>query len=259
MGVTGGLLSILTVVAMLVLKKCNEAMSVKAAPLLSVWLLVLWIAVVMPCTFAQPFASFGNGYIGAWLSLVCSGTLAARAFADKAASVRKALEAQTASDTGKWTMICGLASIVVMIAGAFKFSATDNSGYLSYAVSVSVFSIVACVLILVFVNVRSMKQHSGIVNTIISIFLAVWWVVGAFVMTFVAPFNLHLDDSSIDNSGNSCQGFNGYFGTFAATFAALKLFQSCGLDFVKSKMANLTKRRTGGASDGAAAAEDPAL
>ena len=38
---------------------------------------------------------------------------------------------------------------------------------------------------------------------------------------------------------SACTGFNGYFATFGATFAALKLFQSCGLDFVKSKMANL--------------------
>lgn len=87
--VVGGLFSIITVVIMLILKKCNETTSVKIAPWLSAWLLLLWVAIVMPCTFQPPFAAFGNGYVGAWASLVVAGTLTARAFADRAASVRK--------------------------------------------------------------------------------------------------------------------------------------------------------------------------
>ena len=87
--VVGGLFSIITVVVLLILKKCNETASVKIAPWLSAWLLLLWVAIVMPCTFQPPFAAFGNGYVGAWASLVVAGTLTARAFADKAASIRK--------------------------------------------------------------------------------------------------------------------------------------------------------------------------
>ena len=57
----GGLLSILSVVVMLILKKCNEPLSVRLGPWFSIFLTLLWIAVVMPCTFQKPFAAFGNG------------------------------------------------------------------------------------------------------------------------------------------------------------------------------------------------------
>ncbi len=60
--------------------------------------------------------------------MVVAGALAARSFSDKAASIRKAIESQTQSDTGKWTMICSVASIVVMVAGSFKAS-TAVDGY----------------------------------------------------------------------------------------------------------------------------------
>lgn len=46
-----------------------------------------------------------------------------------------------------------------------------------------------------------MKQHSGLVNTILSIFLAVWWVIGAFILTFVNPFNLSAGQT-VDADGN---------------------------------------------------------
>ncbi len=61
--IVGGVLSLLTVVLMLILKKCNETASVRTAPWLSLWLLMLWIAIVFPCTFQPPFAAFGNGCV----------------------------------------------------------------------------------------------------------------------------------------------------------------------------------------------------
>lgn len=48
----------------------------------------------------------------------------------------KAFESQTQSDTGKWTMICGLASAVVMVAGSFKAS-TATDGYVGYVVELA--------------------------------------------------------------------------------------------------------------------------
>jgi hypothetical protein len=71
----------------------------------------------------------------------------------------------------------------------------------SYSIAVGVVSIVACALILTFVNVTSMKRHSGLVNTVMSIFLALWWAVGAFILTFVNPFNLSAGQT-VDIDGN---------------------------------------------------------
>lgn len=241
----GSLLSIIGCVIMIVFKKCCEPQFVAAGPVMMIIFLVLWLAIVLPCTFSAPFITLSNGWLGSWASLVLAAALAGRAFADKAKAMQNAINSQTSQgDAVKFALFLGVASIVVLIAVCVNFG---GSGYEGYAVAVAVISILAVVVVLIIANVASMKQHSNKTNMIISIFLIVWWAIGAFIMTFVSPFQ----------SGTP---LNGYLGVWICVYAAFSLFKACGLATV-TQMFN--KMKGGGNADGGNAessAEDtPAL
>ncbi len=238
----GSLISIIVVIVLMVLKKCAEEASIKAGPFMMIGLLVLWVAVDMPCTFASPFSTLSNGWIGCWASLIVSGALASRAFADKAKTMSNALSQQQGNEATKYALFLGMTSIVVLIAGCFTFSnagcfSVPAGGLLGYSVAVAVISIVGCVVILIVANVAAFQQHSGKTNMIISIFLIVWWACAAFILTFWGPF-----------TGLGCST-NGFIATWVAIFAALSLFKACGLDTVKG-LVSKAKAGRGGAGTG---------
>lgn len=240
----GSLISLLLVVVMMILKKCSEENSIKASPIVMIILLVIWIAIVFPCTFDSPFHDLEVGWLGCWGSLAVSGALAGRAFADKAKALTDAIKKQTegGSEATKFALFLGMGSIVVLIAACFSFNCavglnavvTSYSGLAGYAVAVAVISIIACVIILVFANVETLKQHSGKTNTGLSIFLIIWWVLGCFIMAFVGPFD-----------GTSCS-FNGFVSIWICLLASLSLFKACGLDTVKALVSKMKAGNKGG-------------
>jgi hypothetical protein len=250
----GSLLSIVACVILIVFKKCCEPQFVTAGPWMMIVLLVLWLAVMFPATFASPFTALSNGWIGCWASVVVSAALAARAFADKAKAMQNAIASQTGSEATKFALFLGMSSLVVLIAASVGFGVGGcgggllgtGTGYLGYAVALAVISILAVVVVLIIANVESMKQHSNKTNMIISIFLIVWWAVGAFVTTFVAPFG-----------GTACS-LNGYLAVWISIYASFSLFKACGLATVQQWF---NKNKSGGAGDGGESAADdtPAL
>lgn len=252
----GSLISLLLVVVMMILKKCNEEASIKASPIVMIILLVIWIAIVFPCTFSAPFHDLEVGWLGCWGSLAVSGALAARAFADKAKALTDAIKKQTegGSEATKFALFLGMGSIIVLIAACFSFGCavsssfvTNYNGLAGYAVAVAVLSIIACVIILVFANVETLKQHSGKTNTALSIFLIVWWIIGCFVMAFVGPFD-----------GTSCS-FNGFVAIWICLLASLSLFKACGLDTVKAMVSKAKGNKGGEGNAEANETEDATL
>jgi hypothetical protein len=245
---SGSLISIIACIVLIVLKKCAEDASITAGPYIMIFLLVLWICIVMPLTFVQPFTTFGNGWVGTWLSVFVAGALAARAFADKAKAVTTVIESQNGNEATKFALLLGMGSLIVMIASSVVYSTGGGCvldvSYTAYCISVSVISIVACVIILVVANVASIKEHSGKVNMALSIFLIVWWILGAFFATFKAPFK------------NTCN-MNGYAGTWISLFAAVSLFKACGLDTVKQIISKVKGNNNEGNKDNSD--ETPAL
>ena len=227
----GSLLSVIIIAILMILKKFAPAAYNSAAQWILIFLLVWWVAIVFPATFYSPFPTLGNGWLGCWISLVFAAVLAARAFADKAKALNAAIKSQSSTGATKNALFLGAGSIVFLIAACFTISntvavgivvttVTDRS-YAAYAVSIAVISIVACALVMVWANVESLKASAGTVNIVVSIFLIVWWVIGAFVVTFVAPYK---------DAGPST---NGWLAVWVCLYFATGLFKACGLDTVR--------------------------
>jgi hypothetical protein len=103
-------------------------------------------------------------------------------------------------------------SLIVLIASA-KVCDTLNTctGIKGWAVACSTISLL---LALVYLALSMVKQSmSETVAPFLSLFLAIWWFPGAFVMTFDGPFQ---------DTGN------GYFGAWASLVFAVQWFQICG-------------------------------
>jgi hypothetical protein len=227
-GFIGSLISIILCVIMIIFKKCCGPQYITAGPIIALIFLILWLGLVFPLTFGGPFLDLDNGWIGSWASMVISGALAARAFADKAKALQKALDSQSGNEATKYALFLGIASIVVLIAACVGFStcsAAASPGLPGYSVSLPVLSIVAVIIILVIANVQSAQQFSATANTVISCFLIIWWAIGAFITTFVAPFR-----------GTAC-GLNGYIAVWLCVYAAFMCFKAAGLSYVQGMLA----------------------
>jgi len=98
----------------------------------------------------------------------------------------------------------------------------SSAPYLSYALSVSVVSLAACLIIQTgeFVNPGLLEK----VEKPVSLFLFVWWAVGTGVMTFKAPFIVL---------------GNGYFSAWAGL--AFTTHWALNIDIVKSRFTELDK------------------
>jgi len=249
----GSLISIIVAVVMIILKKCAEDASIKAGPIISIILLVIWLAIALPGTFGQ-FTDLENGWIGCWAGLALSGALAGRAFADKVAAMEAAIKSQTESSATKFALFCGVASLVVLIAASLLGStfiptagASCGAGSQGYAIALAVISMIVAIIILVFANVETLKQHSGMTNMILSIFLVVWWAIGAFYTTFVGPFG-----------GAGC-GLNGFIAVWISLFSAISLFKACGLDAVKQWIEKVKGNKGGESNETSNNDDTPAL
>jgi hypothetical protein len=224
-GFVGSLISIILCVIMIVFKKCCSPQYITAGPIIALIFLILWLALVFPLTFGGPFTNLDNGWIGSWASLVVSAALASRAFADKAKALQKAIESQSGNEATKYAMFLGISSIVVLIAACVGYNTCSSAGFAEYSVALAVLSIVACIIILIIANVQSAQQFSASANTVISCFLIVWWAVGAFITTFVEPFN-----------GTGCS-LNGYIAVWLCVYAAFMCFKAAGLGYVQGALA----------------------
>lgn len=194
-GFVGSLISISLCVIMIIFKKSCDVQYLTASPIVAVIFMLLWLGLVFPLTFGGPFTDLNNGWVGSWASLAVSAALAARAFADKAKALQKAIESQSGNEATKYALFLGIASIVAVI------------------------------IILVIANVQSAQQFGATANMVISIFLIVWWAIGAFITTFVQPFN-----------GTGCS-LNGYIAVWLCVYSSFMCFKAAGLGHVQGWIA----------------------
>jgi len=256
----GAVFSVVVVAVLMILKKVNEAASVTATPWIALFLLVVWLAVVLPCTFGYPYTDLGTGWLGCWISLAFSGALAGRAFADKAAALKAAVKKAQGSNEGtKYALFLGVSSVVLLIAAAISANQCGVGTPQSlafFAVAAAVISMIGCIVILIFANVEALKVHSGKTNMVLSIILIVWWAITAFVVSFGGPY---------DVLGTTCGNFNGFISVWVSVFMALQLFKACGLDTVKQLVTKIKGGNKGGENaennntTEEPASEDPAL
>lgn len=224
----GGLLSLLTCIAILLMEKFAASTAEKISSWISLFLAVLWLSVAIPCTFVHPFSALGNGWIGTWLAMIMAWWYMGTSFS-KIRKVRSKLDEQTESHSGKYSFMLLISGIVVLIAvfvrgGDIGF----DQGTVTYGILLSIVSIIGAIVVIVFANVA--KEKAAAVNRIISIILSIWWCAGAFVLTFSGPMV-----SSSGSSGTVIESFNGYVGSWVSLFASVKLFQACALDMIKTK------------------------
>lgn len=169
--------------------------SIQNSPLLlALFLFVWWTAGACVCTFTAPYISSGNGYFGVWVSWACSFELLQRqlrefqSFVNRFESLGRALALLLAGSS-------------VELGAAIAICENGCRTYVAYAVAVGAVSLFTVLLLILVVELRPYHWHTAV-------FLCIWWIAGAFVNTFLGPFQF---------TGN------GYFASWASLGGAALL------------------------------------
>eukprot|EP00756_Hemistasia_phaeocysticola_P031818 Hpha_TRINITY_DN16378_c0_g13::TRINITY_DN16378_c0_g13_i1::g.61327::m.61327 len=165
----------------------------------AVFLLCIWIAGTYTMTFKRPFkGENGNGYFGAWISLIIAWWLATSTvpfFKEQVAKLTK---------YGGWAyQVLAIGSVIEGLQAAHDCSDFDcGENNLGWAVACGWISFIAVIVVIILIGCGC---WSRIVSIIFAIFFACWWTAGAAVLTYDAPYL---------SFGNA------YFGTWIATICA---------------------------------------
>ena len=185
----------------------------QAAPLLSLFLALWWLAGAITGTFYTPFTRTGNGYFADWTAFAAS-------FLAAYSSVSQFRQlADTVSSAGnqgslmKPVMTILFASIIetfaaaILCDGAFCSEYSGYRGSTIYAVILGGLSIFCCLVLLIMVKVN--RSVDSQLYKFMAFFLAAWWIAGAGVQTFGGNYGLFVMTG------------NGYFATWIACLQAV--------------------------------------
>jgi hypothetical protein len=167
---------------------------------IALFFMVWWSAGFFIATFDAPYVLTGNGFFGCWVALLASMSLFDNTWGlnPAAGAVRKVpIE----------LLGLFLGSLVVLIAATYERNVYDFWTCWT-AICSSVSLIVTVVLLIMMGGELSSNMGSYLPSTML--FLAGWWAVGTFLMTFFSPFTATS---------------NGYFGAWIALVSALLLCQ----------------------------------
>jgi hypothetical protein len=182
----------------------NFAVSAYAAVSKPILVVLFVYSFVGACflTFYGPFFASGNGYFSVWVIVYGSAT-----------AMGITAEVLKSNIQGLSTTISLLAaSVVVLIATSMPIrDQLPGRDEAIYALSVSCATIFYLIVVMVMDRMNGAKPMSGIVYGLVTGFLAVCWIVEAFITTFRGPF-LYTG--------------NGYYASWAAaalsTYSAMK-------------------------------------
>lgn len=168
--------------------------------LLSLSMVVLWLAGVGPLTVVRPFVSAGNGYFGTWSAFLASGLSASHG--------KLLFNASLDGVGGSYMAGLLLASMAVLIQTARNCTMLNEwcDGNAAWVLICSAVSSALCGTLLVPQVATMAEPHFRF----IALFLLVWWAPGTLVATFQTYELVYA---------------NGYFGSWAAFLASAMLLQ----------------------------------
>jgi len=190
-------------------------------------MLLMWSAGAGTLTFRGPFTNTGNGYFASWICWILSAYLVYEEIPYLKEKVSEVLAAGLHFKT-MLTIILG--AVVVLIAAAVLCGDTNCKNQNGYAVAVPTIAIPVVIPFMIFTFLQPYRIWA-------SLFMAVWWLIGAAVLTFDRPFTA---------------AGNGYFGTWVACLGSLYWFYLCAYEdnFIEKGKAWLQpKQATGGATE----------
>lgn len=200
-----GLISMLVAFFMLIgekigaLRDCTS----KSAPFVAIFFCVWWLFGAGVITFAGPYTVVSNGYLGSWIAFFGS-VLYGLEVSSAVQTVVGAFSGQM-EKTGPAMAGVVLASIIELIAASVFCNNCQH--FTAYAVAVGAVSLALCILI-VLVPKCTDKLNQAIPYVVLLLFL--WWLAGAIVLTFVAPF---------------VWAGNGFFSTWVAVVCAALVYK----------------------------------
>lgn len=202
-----GLISMLLVVGLLVARRpsSSAAAAGSATPALGAFLLLWWLVAALVLTFHGPFYAVGNGYIGVW-----AACFASFAFAHEVSATVQKVSAPViggARAMNRHVLVVVAGSTVELVAAALGCR-SGCAGYSAYAVAVGAASLFLCFLLIILPK-TSLKGNRAMLA--LSVFLFLWWFVGAVILTFISPFT---------------SASNGYWATWASVIAAALIAQT---------------------------------
>eukprot|EP00756_Hemistasia_phaeocysticola_P031826 Hpha_TRINITY_DN16378_c0_g3::TRINITY_DN16378_c0_g3_i1::g.61297::m.61297 len=162
-------------------------------------LLLMWAAGTYTMTFKRPFkGENGNGYFGAWISLIIAWW-----FATSTVPGLKGAAAKLTQYGGWAYQVLAIGSLIEGLQAAHDCSDFDcGENHLGWAVACGWISFIAVIVVIILI---ACGCWSRIVSIIFAIFFACWWTAGAGVLTYDKPYL---------SFGNA------YFGTWIATICA---------------------------------------
>lgn len=167
----------------------------KVTKMVALFLAIWWVMGIIVCTFREPFAFAGNGYYATWVAAIESVYFCSTAVPSLGRLFKMANDLE-GSDV--------LLSIILFMSVVVMATAADQCEVLgeckkevAFAVSVGTISTIIVLLCLLVKKLRPFHNY-------LSIGMSFLWFVGAWVLTFDAPFN---------------QIGNGFFATWVAFFA----------------------------------------
>jgi hypothetical protein len=168
----------------------------------SALLLCIWIAGTYTMTFKRPFKEErGNGYFGAWLSLIVAWWFATSVVPGLKEGVAKATQ------YGGWAyQVLAIGSLIGGVQAAHDCDdakdCTDN--HVAYAVAAGWISFVAVITVLILIACDCWNRTGAIVA---AVFFTIWWLAGAFVLTY-------------ENNSPYTKLSNGYIGVWISTICS---------------------------------------
>eukprot|EP00756_Hemistasia_phaeocysticola_P018616 Hpha_TRINITY_DN15607_c0_g4::TRINITY_DN15607_c0_g4_i1::g.99511::m.99511 len=166
------------------------------------FLFAWWCAGAGVATFDAPYKGTGNGYFGVWAALISASILCSQAWGAGVESAGAALE-KGAGAAKSSTHLFGLFVCSVVTLAAASIACDDRykcEKYYAWAVACTAIS-TFITLVLVVLNLTGKDGMLASFMKWIALFLFVWWVAGAWTMTFKRPFKY---------------AGNGYFATWGA-------------------------------------------
>lgn len=145
-------------------------------------LLAIWIVATYTMTFKRPFKmERGNGYFGAWLSLI----LAWWSWTSVTPGVKEAME--KLDQYGGWAyQVLAIASVIEGLQAAHDCHEKDcDENHLAYAVSVGWVSFTVVLVVYILTALDCWSKVGAIVA---AVFFAIWWTAAAGTLTYDKPY-----------------------------------------------------------------------
>jgi len=203
--VAAAVISMVVCLAYLLIAKFSpENLPERVLLFLSVFLFLWWLVAACVLTFDSPYTATQNAYFAIWGSFAFSAMMLHAEAEQFRGLVDKLKEFHGNSKAITSLLAC---SVIELIAAIKPCSDSSCEGQEAFAIALGTVSLFFCAVLLFVRDVQNMTKF-------VSIFLAVWWLVGAGVCTF--------------GKGPFVVTGNGFFATWGGAIFSVLLFEAEG-------------------------------